>query len=99
MEVNSELIESPEDKLKSDLPKAVDILVERQQIDGVSKEQFYLLECIITGHNSLHQLPTGCGKTWATISAPEILDILRDNFGHKNIPSETRVLYIIRGVG
>ena len=81
--------------IKSDLQKAVAVLIERQQIAGVSNEQYYQLEFIITGHNSLHQLPTGSGKTWATISAPDVLDILRDSFGHKSIPTETRVLYIV----
>ena len=77
------------------LPKALTDLLRKQNLVSILNEQFKQLECIILGKNSVHQLPTGSGKTWAPVSAPEILDILRDNYGHDEIPSETRVLYIV----
>ena len=82
-------------KIKSDIPKAVATLLERQNLLSVSNEQLKQLECIVLGENSLHQLPTGSGKTWASVSSPDILDLLRDSYGHQHIPKETRVLVII----
>ena len=95
MEFQPESFESPTTKLKRDLHNAVAEVIAIQKLDTVSAKQFNQLECIISGQNSLHQLHTGSGKTWAAISAPEFLDILRDSYGHQGIPSETRVLYIV----
>ena len=88
-------MDAEQDDGKSDLMKAVSIALEKQKLVKVSKEQFNQLKCIVERKNSLTQAPTGSGKTWAAISAPGILDILREQFNHTNIPSETRVLYIV----
>ena len=54
-------------KLKCDLKEAINILLKKQNLDSISPEQYFQLECIVLGTNSLHQLPTGSGKTWAAI--------------------------------
>ena len=82
------------EKLGSDLKKAVEIMLKRQNLVRVSSEQFHQLQCIVECKNSLTQAPTGSGKTWAAISAQEVLDLLRDQLNHTNIPPQTRVLYI-----
>ena len=54
-----------------------------------------MIECMVMGLNSAHQIPTGSGKTYPSVCLPDILTILRDDFGHESIPSETRVLVIV----
>ena len=88
-------MDAEQEEVKTDLLKAVSITLEKQNLVKVSKEQFNQLQCIVERKNSLTQAPTGSGKTWAAISAPGILDILCDQFNYTNIPSETRVLYIV----
>ena len=60
-------MEDPLGKLRDDLPAAVKIVLQKQGLSEISSAQLYQLECIVTGSNSLHQLPTGLGKTWAAI--------------------------------
>ena len=58
---------SQEQSLKSDLKLAVNVLLKRQGMEEISPQQYFQLECLILRENSLHQLPTGSGKTWAPI--------------------------------
>ena len=60
-------MESLTEKLKGDLDAAVTLLLKRQKLDKVSVQQLVQLESIVLGRNSIHQLPTGAGKTWASI--------------------------------
>jgi replicative superfamily II helicase len=60
-------MESSKQKLKSDLANAVNVLLQRQRLDRISPQQYFQLECLVLGENSLHQLPTGAGKTWAAV--------------------------------
>ena len=60
-------MEAPEQKLKTDLNGAVQIVLEQQGLSSISSAQHFQLECIVMGSNSVHQLPTGSGKTWAAI--------------------------------
>ena len=83
------------DEFDIHLREAVKITVNKQNLKSISDEQFCQLKCIVQGKNSLTQTPTGSGKTWAAINAPDILGLLRDNFNYTKIPPETRVLYIV----
>ena len=71
-------MEDPLGKMRDDLPAAVKIVLEKQGLSEISSAQLYQLECIVTGSNSLHQLPTGWGKTWAAIRL-HILAFLTNN--------------------
>ena len=75
------------------LRNVIDIKQQRNcstPIDSESKSDDYdqLTRLLVTGTK-------GSGKTYPAICIPLILDILRDTFGHKCIPSSTRVLYIV----
>ena len=69
-------MEFRKENFKSDLKDAVEILVARQGLDNISPEQYFQLECIVRGDNSVHQLPTGSGKTWAGIRRVNAIFIL-----------------------
>lgn len=62
-------------KFKCDLKEAANIVLQRQGLATISEFQFFQLECIVTRENSLHQLPTGSGKTWAAIRKTTIFTI------------------------
>ena len=83
------------DLLLSDIPKAIEVLRNYQKFPPLAMTQIKMIECMVMGWNSAHQIPTGSGKTYPSICLPDILTILRDEFGHKSIPSETRVLVIV----
>ena len=73
---------------------AIEIVKQRQGHPQPTEWQINTVTALVKQNNSVNQLPTGSGKTWPLISLPSILDVLRDNF-KENIPSETRVLYIV----
>ena len=52
-------------------------------------------ESMINKQNSLSQLPTGYGKTYAGICLPDILLILKEKFGYLEVSDQPRVLYIV----
>ena len=80
---------------RADVIKSVDILRARQQHPTLSEFQIKTVVALVGKQNSLNQLPTGSGKTWPVVCFPQILDILRETFHYDDIPSETRVLYIV----
>ena len=82
------------DTLISDMMNAINILTARQGHPSLHAHQVKMLEYLVKGQNSIHQLPCGSGKTYPSICLPQILDILRDRFNH-NIPQDTRVLLIV----
>ena len=84
-----------EDSLLSDIPKAIEVLRSSQGFPPLATTQIKMIECMVMGWNSAHQLPTGSGKTYPSVCLPDILTILRDEFGHESISSETRVLVIV----
>ena len=84
-----------EDPLLSDIPKAIEVLRSSQGFPPLATTQIKMIECMVMGWNSAHQLPTGSGKTYPSVCLPDILTILRDEFGHESISSETRVLVIV----
>ena len=73
---------------------AIEIVKQRQGHPQPTEWQINTVTALVKQNNYVNQLPTGSGKTWPLISLPSILDVLRDNF-KENIPSETRVLYIV----
>ena len=79
----------------SDLRGALEILRHSQDFPPLTDSQIQMFEFMVTNHNSVSQLATGQGKTYPAICVALVLDILRDIFGHKSIPSETRTLYIL----
>lgn len=81
--------------LLSDLMLAINQLIAIQGHPPLYTHQVRILEYLITGQNSINQLPCGSGKTYPSIVLPQLLDILRDNYHHDHIPEETRVLIIV----
>ena len=82
------------DALLSDLKKAIDILTTAQGHPTLRPHQVKMLEFLVSGENSVSQLPCGAGKSYPAICVPQVLDILRDTF-HHDFPIETRVLLIV----
>ena len=80
--------------LLSDLNAAIDLLTTTQGHPTLHPYQVKMLEYLVSGQNSINQLPCGAGKTYPSICFPQILDILRDTYKH-NLPQETRVLLIV----
>jgi replicative superfamily II helicase len=56
-----------EKNFKFDLTGAVNLVLDQQGLVSISSTQYFQLECIVMGENSVHQVPTGSGKTWAAI--------------------------------
>ena len=81
--------------LLRNLPEAIEIVRNYQKFPPLSKYQKKMFEFMVMKFNSANQLPTGSGKTYPTICLPLVLDVLRENFGHTNIPASTRTLYIV----
>ena len=79
----------------SDLRGPLEILRHSQGFPPLTVCQEQMFEFMVTNHNSVSQLATGQGKTYPAICVALVLDILRDIFGHKGIPIETRTLYIL----
>ena len=82
--------------LLDDLPRAIDILTHRQGFPNLSDSQVKTFEFMVKGLNSINQLPTGSGKSYAPLCFPQILEILRDEFNHVHLSSTNqRTLYVI----
>ena len=77
------------------LVQAVTLLTERQGHPPLSSGQMFQLECMVNKENSLSQMPTGSGKTYAGICLPDILIILKTKLGYMDISDQPRVLYIV----
>ena len=78
--------------LASDVVSAAHIVLSGHP--NLHQHQMKTLEYLVSGQNSLNQIPCGGGKTLPAICLPQILDVLRDTFNH-NFPQETRVLLIV----
>ena len=81
--------------LLRNLPEAIEIVRNYQKFPPLSQYQKKMFEFMVMKFNSANQLPTGSGKTYPPICLPLVLDVLRENFGHTNIPASTRTLYIV----
>ena len=79
---------------KAYILSSIEMLRVKQDHPEISECQINVVIALVQMENTLNQLPTGAGKTWLVVCFPQILDILRDNFGYK-ISVETRVLYVV----
>ena len=77
------------------LNQAVKLLTEKQNHPELNPGQIFQLQCMVNQENSISQLPTGYGKTYAGICLPDILLMLRDKFGYSDISDRPRVLIIV----
>ena len=77
------------------LIQVVTFLTNKQGHPPLNSGQIFQLECMVNKENSLSQLPTGYGKTYAGICLPDILLLLKQRFGYKEISEKPRVLYIV----
>ena len=74
---------------------AASLLTDEQSHPPLNSGQLFQLESMINKQNSLCQLPTGYGKTYAGICLPDILLILKEKFGYLEVSDQPRVLYIV----
>ena len=56
--------------------EAAKLLTEKQDHPELNSGQIFQLQCMVNKENSISQLPTGYGKTYAGISLPDILLML-----------------------
>ena len=75
--------------------QAAKLLTEKQNHPELNPGQIFQLQCMVNKENSISQLPTGYGKTYAGICLPDILLMLRDKFGYSDISDRPRVLIIV----
>ena len=78
-----------------DLSQAATLLTDKQGHPPLSSAQMFQFWCMVNKEDSLSQMPTGSGKTYAGICLPDLLLILRAQFGYTDIAEEPRVLYIV----
>ena len=74
---------------------ASSLLTERQGHPPLTPGQIFQLDCMVNNENSISQMPTGSGKTYAGICLPDILLVLKHTFGYTDISDNPRVLYVV----
>ena len=80
---------------REDLLQAVYLLTKRQGHPLLSDGQLFQLECMVNSENSISQMPTGSGKTYAGICLPDILLLLKNKLGYEYLSDHPRVLVIV----
>ena len=79
----------------NDVIQAATLLTKKQGHPPLSSGQIFQINCMINKTDSLSQMPTGSGKTYAGICLPDILKILKNQLGYTDFPDQPRVLYIV----